>query len=131
MQEFVCPKCGAPLTEQQAQMSVITCAHCGVVFERQEAKPRGGITIQSSGTLKIGGDVVGGNLTHYHITHVPSDPSPQKPITIAASGDIEIGGNLVGGNHVSRNVALPPPLSRWDRIRAWFSRLFRRPKRKR
>jgi len=124
LRALVCPQCGAPLSEKQAQLETITCAHCGIVFKRSKAAPQGGINLSVGGKATIRGHVVGGDVIHAPHGQSPSDRAPGGGVSIHA-GDLHIGGNLVGRDHV---IVISKPPGRLARLRAWFANLVRRPK---
>lgn len=120
MEALKCPGCGAPLPEPPAPGEYAVCPFCGArsrtttVTTQTNVVSHNSIIIRSNGKVRIGGDVVAGDLTDVPISHF----RPAEPAGGAASGGAM---SWLGG--LTRNRAphsAPPPQTAGARLlRAW------------
>ncbi len=71
LQAWTCAKCGAALPVEAAAGVSVTCSSCGTPFKLPSAQAQGGGITISAGSVRISGDVVGGDL-------VKAAPTAQK-----------------------------------------------------
>jgi hypothetical protein len=139
LQPWTCIKCGAALPAEAATGAVVTCGYCGTPFSLPTAKTRSGGVVVSGGSIKIGGDVIGGSKRVIVTSEIPAatlwdapDVSDEEGVSIDAEA-LEVSGNVIGGSVVKVAPAVPavkvepaavgpaPKLGWWNKVKHLFS----------
>jgi hypothetical protein len=124
LQAWTCVKCGAALPAEAGTGALVTCGYCGTAFKLPTARS-GGVSI-SSGSITIGGDVVGGSKRVIMTSEAPSaamiwdEPATSDGESVAIEGDdIQVHGDVIGGS-VVKVMSPAPKLGWWEKIRKLF-----------